>query len=76
MNIIKDCLTGIDGETYDPARVGGMAGLVTYLSLSVVAVIWKGQPFDPQSFGIGIAGVLAGFGAAVRLKSHTEPGQS
>jgi hypothetical protein len=73
MSILNDCLTGIDGVTYDPARVYGLFCVLTYLGLAIYSVAWKGAPFDYQGFGIGFGAVLAGFGASVSLKSKTEP---
>lgn len=69
----RDCLTGIDGKTYDPARVGLLIGLATFLFLAVWALVAQKQPWGPQEFGIGFGAVLAGGGAAVGLKAKTEP---
>ena len=75
MKLIKDCLTGIGGEDYDPARVYLAIAVATFVSLSIYAV-YKGQTFDPQAFGIGFGTLLAGGGLGVKFKSHTEAGQS
>lgn len=73
--VIKDCLTGIDGETYDPARVAGLFGIIVFLGLAVYAVVVKNQAWDPQSFGLGFGGLVTGVGAGVLLKKSTEPKQ-
>jgi len=73
--MIKDCLTGIDGETYDPARVATMFALMTFFGLAVYVVVFKNQPFDMQQFGIGFGAVIAGGSWAIKTKSKTEPGQ-
>lgn len=73
--LVKDCLTGLDGQTYDPARVAGVFGIATFIGLAIYAVIYKGQPWDPQSFGLGFGGLVTGVGAGVLLKKSTEPQQ-
>lgn len=73
--IIHHCVTGIDGETYDPARIYGMVAVLVFFVLAIVAVIVKNQPWDAQAYGIGFGALLAGFGLGVSLKSKTEPEQ-
>lgn len=70
--MIKQCLTGCDNETYDIARVLWALGVVVGVGLSVISVL-KGQPWDIQSYGIGFGTLLAGGGAAVRMKASSEP---
>ncbi|QEM67588.1 amino acid ABC transporter substrate-binding protein [Geobacter sp. FeAm09] len=72
MKIIKDCLTGIDGQTFDAARVYLAAGVIMFLLLAGYAV-YKGQPWTPVEFGTGFGTLLAGAGAAIKLKEKTEP---
>lgn len=79
--VIKDCFTGLDGVTYDPARVfgyGGAAlGMIGFIAdASVVA--WKHGVFDSQAYGIGYGALLAGVaavGGGVAWKAKTEPKQ-
>jgi hypothetical protein len=78
--LVKHCLTGKDGETYDPARVVGypaaLAGVTVFLFNSVYVVVHT-KAFDPQAFGLGFGGVMAGVAAVaggVAWKSKTEPG--
>jgi hypothetical protein len=72
--VIHDCLTGVDGVTYDPARVyGGMA--VNVFLLNSMYAIYRGQPWGAVDFGTGFGLLMAGFGAAVAMKSQTEPTQ-
>ncbi|MFA7347275.1 MAG: hypothetical protein WCZ86_05905 [Desulfurivibrionaceae bacterium] len=78
--LIKDCCTGIDGTTYDPARVvgyGSAFALVTTFSFAMAIHAINGQ-FDAQASGIGAAALLGGVAAVaggVALKSKTEPHQ-
>lgn len=71
--LIQHLLTGKDNKTYDIGRVLWTLGFLTYLGLSILAVIQK-QPWHPMDFGYGLAAVLAGGGIGVAVKSHTEPG--
>ncbi len=68
----KHCLTGIDGETYDPARVIFFLGALAFIAYSGYTV-WKLGTFDPQSYGLGFGGILGGGGAGIGLKAKTEP---
>ena len=80
MKIIKMMGTGIDGQTYDPARVIGYGSALAGISTFVFNSIWTvthGAAFDAQAFGIGLGAVLAGVcavGVGVGAKAHTEPG--
>ncbi len=71
-NFYKNILTGKDNATYDISRV--MLGLstITFLGISIFAVI-QGQIWHPMEFGTGLSAILAGGGAGIGLKAHTEP---
>ena len=78
-HMIKEMMTGVDGVTFDPARVIGygsaVAGVGTFLFNSVWAVT-HGAPFDAQAYGIGFGAVCAGImavGIGVGAKAKTEP---
>lgn len=77
--MIKQMLTGPDGETFDPARVVGyltaVAGVAVFLFNSVWAVT-HGEKFDQQAYGMGFGAVCAGvmaIGIGVGAKANTEP---
>lgn len=70
--MIKHCLTGIDGETYDPARVLWIVGIFCFLCLTGYEV-YNTKKFDMVNFGLAYSGLLAGGAAGVRIKSTTEP---
>jgi len=72
--VIHDCLTGVDGSTYDPARVYGAMAVNVFLLCSMIAV-FRNQVWNPVEYGTGFAALLAGFGAAVAFKAKTEPPQ-
>jgi hypothetical protein len=70
--LIKDCLTGKDGVTYDPARVYLAMAVNVFLGATILDAMHSIK-FDPQTFGIGFGALLAGGGLGVSLKSGTEP---
>lgn len=72
MSFLRDCLTGIDGESYDIGRVLWVLGILTFIGLSVVAMLKTGT-FDPMNWGTGYGAILGGGGAGIGLKSKTEP---
>lgn len=73
MNILTQMLTGADNQTHDVLRWVGLAGSLTALCLQIYVVVGKGQPFDIQSFGIGLGALVAAVGAALGMKHNTEP---
>jgi hypothetical protein len=70
--LIKDCLTGIDGESYDIARV---SWVITTLVITAGEVwnAYSGRHFDTGDFATGIAVMAAAHGAAIFAKKDTEP---
>lgn len=71
---VKDQITGIDGESYDPARIWAIIFSAGFLFGAMYNLIHLHIPFDLQQFGVG-AGALLALGAwGVSIKSHTEPG--
>jgi hypothetical protein len=73
LKVIDHSLTGIDGETYDPARICMALGINVFMFLSVYNTVFLGNAFVAQDFGIGFGAILAAGGAAIGLKSKTEP---
>jgi preprotein translocase subunit SecG len=72
-DIIKQLLTGKDNQTHDFVRWLGVLAVLVALGLTVYVVVWRGQPFDLQQFGVGMGSVFAALGAALKLKETTEP---
>lgn len=70
--IITDWFTGIDGKTYDIGRFLWFASVLVFLGCAVYALS-RGQNWDAVAFGTGLGLVLAAGGAAVAIKSNTEP---
>lgn len=70
--VVKDCLTGKDGITYDPARIYLAMAVNVFLAATIMDAMHSIK-FDPQAFGIGFGALLAGGGLGVSLKAGTEP---
>jgi hypothetical protein len=71
MKFFRDLMTGIDGTTYDLARVMGGIGAIPLIVGGFVA-IWRNS-FDPTQYGTGFGLVMTALGAALVLKRQTEP---
>ena len=72
IQMILHTFTGKDNTTLDIGRILWFQGVVFYFGLSVYD-IYRGAAFDPTGWGTGFGLVLAGGGAALALKSKTEP---
>ena len=66
---IKDLFYATDG-TLDLSRVLMCGGTVAFIAQGAFALLWKGQTFDAQAYGIGFAALMGGGGLGV--KWHNE----
>lgn len=73
MMFFKDLITGIDGTTFDPARVLWILGVLCFLCFTGFEVYTK-QSFDMVNFGIAYGALLAAGASGVRIKQDSEPG--
>lgn len=71
--ILKDIFTGIDGETHDVGRYLWIIAVLAGLSYAGYDLIYLKNHFDIISYGTGVGVLLAGGGAALKLKQDTEP---
>lgn len=69
----KDIVTDYDGTTYDTGRSLAVFLCVSVVGLETYWVVVKGQPFDAQAFGAGVAAILACLGAAILGDNHRRP---
>jgi hypothetical protein len=69
---IRDCFTGVDGVSWDIGRILWALSVLTFLGCAIYAIS-KGQLWNAVEFGTGAGLVLAGGGAALGFKGHTEP---
>ena len=64
---IHDMITTVSGDAVDIVRIMSIIGFATFIALAIYNVIIKGQPFDYQSFGIGLGGVIAATGVGIKM---------
>lgn len=72
VKFLRDLFTGKDGVTFDLGRVLWATVAAGFMALSGWAA-WRGGAFDPIAWAAGAGAILAAGGAALGLKSHTEP---
>jgi len=70
--IIKDILTGIDGQSFVLVKVLGLAVVVVFMALEIAAFVY-GKPFDATAYGLGAGAAIAAMGAAIKLSEKSEP---
>lgn len=70
--IVRDWFTGPDGETWDPARMLWIGGVVAFLCFTGHEV-YKSDKFDMVNFAMAYSALLAAGAAGVKIKESTEP---
>ena len=70
--LLTDCLTGIDGKSFDIARVS-WAITMLIITFGEVWNAYSGRHFDTKEYAEGIAIMAAAHGAAIFAKKETEP---
>ena len=68
-DLLRQLMTDSDNVTHDLYRYLAVISIAVGLSLSISSVV-KGQPFDMQTFGIGVGSLFAGVGVAIGLKKE------
>ena len=66
--VIKDTLTGADGETYDYAKVGGVWGILC-LCVGAVYHLWDDNLFDSIAFATAFSIIVGAVCGGVYLKN-------
>jgi hypothetical protein len=72
-DVLKQLLTGKDNVTYDIGRVTWLLGFIAVISLAVYQVMYSTISLREVAEALGI--VTGASGAAVAMKSRTEPGE-
>ena len=68
-DVLKNLLTEADNSTWDVGRFQWAAGTVVFFLLSLYSYGYKGQPFDPVTWGAGFGAVMAAGGAMIWMKA-------
>lgn len=74
MNPLLSMLTETDNRTHDIFKYLALTTIMIAHGLQVYVVVWKGQPFDMQAFGIGVGVLFTGMGAALMMKPEAKAG--
>lgn len=74
MKFFKDLFTEPDNQTFCFVRIIGAMGVATFFGLTL-ANYKQHAVFDPQGFALGFGGLIAGVGAALKMKKDTQAGQ-
>lgn len=72
-SILRQLLTGADGETHDIARWLGAISVLVFLGLTIDVVVIQRGAWNMTEFGVGLGAVFASVGAFIRLKQDAEP---
>lgn len=67
-DVLRQMMTETDNTTHDLYRYLALASIVVGLGLQIFVIGWRNQPFDMQTFGIGIGALFTGVGVALKLK--------
>ena len=70
-DVFRQLLTESDNVTHDLYRYLAVVSIATGLGLQTYVIIWKSQPFDMQTFGIGVGALFAGVGVALKLRRES-----
>jgi hypothetical protein len=70
--IIRDILTGVNGESYALVKVMGFMIVLVFLALEIASFI-MGKPFDESGYGLGAGLVIGTLGTAIKLTETSEP---
>ncbi len=62
---LSTLFTAKDNSSLDIAKISGALTVLSFVALSIYAVVAKGQTWDPTAFGVGAGAVIAAMGAAL-----------
>lgn len=71
--ILKDITTVANGQDYDLGRIAILVGVLAFIILSSISLIFKNQLFNAADYGIGLGSILGGGGLGLKFKHETEP---
>lgn len=69
--VLNDWFTEVDNKTFDITKVLAVISIVAGIGLAIFSVVYKGQEFNYQDYGLGTAALFAGVGVALSVKKET-----
>lgn len=69
--LLLDWFTEVDNKTFDITKALAVVSVLTGVGLAVFSVVFKGQLFNYQDYGLGTAALFAGVGVALGLKKES-----
>jgi hypothetical protein len=70
--VVKNCLTGPDNETYDIGKILWLKGVLSYIALGLWQGLWKDHMVSLVDYATGFAALLGGGGLGQMLKRQSE----
>lgn len=74
-NFVSQLLSDGRGGADEQALIS-LASAAVFFGLEIFAVVHRGQPFDPLSFGAGVGTLLGATSAGFGLRAHLTPDSS
>jgi hypothetical protein len=74
MQFLKSMFTEIDNETFDLSKILAALSVLTSIFLAIYSVVFRGDLFDVNSYGIGMAALFAGTAALLKFKKDSGDG--
>ena len=71
MGFLKGMFTEVDNQTFDMSKALAALSVLTALGLAIYSVVWKGDTFDLNAYGMGIAALFAGTAALLKFKKDS-----
>lgn len=69
--VLLDWFTEVDNKTFDITKALAVVSVLTGVGLAIFSVVFKGQLFNYQDYGLGTAALFAGVGMALGLKKES-----
>lgn len=70
--LLKDCFTENNGKDYDPVRILGTIGFLSFLCMAAFELVRHCRDFQLLEVSGGISMILGIFAGGVTIKSNSE----
>lgn len=72
-SFLKLAFTEVDNTTWCVSKMMGVYAFLHYHAISAWEVFHQGAMFNPEAYGLGLAGLLGSLGVLLGLKKETPP---